>query len=155
MQIETPYHEGEVLVQNRAGESEIGRRNGRAISDSIVKGALKFIAQQPMAVLGSVDRRQNVWASLLIGRPGFMTADERAVEFDLTQTVRQPDDPLWINIEQAPRVGALVIELATRRRLRINGRVSRPGSDRLRLDVDESYPNRPKYIQRRHVLGDW
>lgn len=32
MQIEDPYHEGELLVQQQAGEVEMSRRNRRAIS---------------------------------------------------------------------------------------------------------------------------
>ena len=159
MRTEIPYHEGELLVQQRVGVLEEGRRNGRAISDSILRGALKFINQQSMAILGSLDSELNVWASVLVGQPGFMTAvDERTVEFDLTRMVKNPDDPFWANIEDRPEVGMLVIELATRRRLRINGRLTRSTSERLRLDVDAAYPNCPKYIQRRlirtHTVDD-
>ena len=152
MPIPNPYHEGELRVQELAGEVQDAEHTGRAISDTIIRGALKFIAQQPMAVLGSVDDDQNVWASILVGRPGFMAApDERTVEFDLSHAGINQHDPFWTNIEQNPRVGMLLIELATRRRLRINGEVSRPSADRLRLAlaVAESYPNCPKYIQRR------
>ena len=152
MPIPNPYHEGELRVQELAGELQDAQHTGRAIADAIIRGALKFIAQQPMAVLGSVDHDQNVWASILFGRPGFMTApDEKTVEFDLSQAGINQHDPFWTNIEQNPRVGMLLIELATRRRLRINGEVSRPSADRLRLAlaVAESYPNCPKYIQRR------
>ena len=108
-----------------------------------------------MAVLGSVDHDQNVWASILIGRPGFMSApDEQTVAFDLSQAGINPHDPFWTNIEQNPRVGMLLIDLATRRRLRINGEASRPSADRprLALAVAESYPNCPKYIQRRRMI---
>ena len=152
MRIENPYHEGELIVQERVGVLEEGKRNAAAIADSIVKGALKFIDQQPMAVLGSVDVDHNVWASVLVGEPGFMAAvDDRTVMFDLAQTARNTHDPFWENIAHRPEIGMLVIELASRRRLRINGRISRESDDRLRLDVAESYPNCPKYIQRRHV----
>jgi predicted pyridoxine 5'-phosphate oxidase superfamily flavin-nucleotide-binding protein len=48
-------------------------------------------------------------------------------------------------------VGMLLIDLATRRRLRINGRITRSTPGQLRLDVDAAYPNCPKYIQRRHL----
>jgi len=152
MPIPNPYHEGELRIQQLAGVLQEAKHTGRAISHTIIRGALKFIAQQSMAVLGSVDDDQNVWASILFGRPGFMTApDERTVEFDLSQAGINPHDPFWTNIEQNRRVGSLLIELATRRRLRINGEVSRPSADRLRLAlaVAESYPNCPKYIQRR------
>ena len=159
MRIEIPYHEGELLVQQRVGVLEQGQRNGRAISNSILRGALKFINQQPMAILGSLDRDLNVWASVLVGRAGFMTAvDDRTVEFDLTRIVKNAEDPFWANVEDQPEVGMLVIELATRRRLRLNGRLTRRTSEKLRLDVEASYPNCPKYIQRRlittHTIGD-
>jgi len=154
MPIPNPYHEGELRIQQLAGVPQEAEHIGRAISRTIIRGALKFIAQQSMAVLGSVDDDQNVWASILFGRPGFMTApDEKTVEFDLSQAGINQHDPFWTNIEQNPQVGMLLIELATRRRLRINGEVSRPSADRLRLAlaVAESYPNCPKYIQRRRI----
>ncbi len=152
MRIDNPFHEGELQVQERAGELEEGRRNGRVLADSIMKGALKFVAQQPMVVLGSVDDEQNVWASVLFGTPGFVIApDERRVEYDLSRAGVNEHDPFWKNIQYNPRIGALFLELATRRRLRINGTVARPTFDRLTLDVAECYPNCPKYIQRREV----
>jgi len=152
MKIETPYHAGELQVQERVGVLSEGERNAQVIQDSIVKGALRFISQQSMAVLGSLDHEQNVWASVFVGRPGFMRAeDERTVTFDLTTMVNNPQDPFWENIQLHPEVGLLAIELASRRRLRINGRITRVSDDLLRLHVEESYPNCPKYIQRRHI----
>ncbi len=152
MQTKNPYHEGELLVQQHVGEAREAQQNGRVVADTILKGALNFIEQQPFVVLGSVDCQQNVWASVLFGRPGFMkAADRHAVEFDLTQAICNWNDPFWSNVEHYSQVGALVIELATRRRLRVNGAISHTASERLRLDVVESYPNCPKYIQRRHL----
>ncbi len=152
MRIDNPFHEGEIQAQKRAGEFEEAQRNGRMLADSIMRGAMAFVAQQPMVVLGSVDEGQDVWASVLFGPPGFVRAtDERRLEFDLSQAGINEHDPFWENIQHHPRVGVLLIELATRRRLRINGTVDRPVSDRLTLDVTESYPNCPKYIQRRQI----
>ncbi len=152
MRIDSPFHEGELQVQERANELEEGARNGRVVADSIMKGALKFVAQQPMVVLGSVDDEQEVWASVLFGPPGFVTApDERRVEFDLAHAGINEHDPFWRNIQHNPRIGALFLELATRRRLRINGTVERPTDGKLELNVAECYPNCPKYIQRRHI----
>jgi len=152
MRIDNPFHEGELQVQERANELEEGTRNGRVVADSIMKGALKFVAQQPMVVLGSVDDEQNIWASVLFGPSGFVTSPgERRVEFDLARAAVNEHDPFWKNIQHRPRVGALFLELATRRRLRINCAVDRPTSDRLTLDVAECYPNCPKYIQRRGI----
>jgi predicted pyridoxine 5'-phosphate oxidase superfamily flavin-nucleotide-binding protein len=152
MRIENPYHEGELLAQKRAGELEEGRRNSQMISDSIIQGALKFISQQPLAIMGSLDKELNVWASVLVGKPGFMTAvDEQTVEFDLTRSAENSEDPFWTNIEDQSQVGMLLIELGTRRRLRINGRITRSAPEQLRLEVEAAYPNCPKYIQRRNI----
>ncbi len=103
MKIPNAYHEGELRIQQLDGVLQQAQSSGRVIAETIIKGALKFIAQQPMAVLGSVDDDQSVWASILFGRPGFMTApDEKTVEFDLSQAGINPDDPFWTNVQQNP-----------------------------------------------------
>ena len=152
MKIQNPFHEGELQVQERVGVLKEGAQNGVVIQDSIIKGALRYISQQPIAVLGSLDHEENVWASVFVGRPGFMRADdERTIRFDLSTLTHNPYDPFWKNIKQNPQVGMLAIELASRRRLRINGRITRESDKKLTLNVEESYPNCPKYIQRRHI----
>lgn len=148
----TPYHEGELAIQQRAREAHIAERNGAVIAPTIMRGALSFIRQQPMAILGSQDKEGRLWASLLFGNPGFLDPanDGRSLRILLGEADRQPADPLWGNIATNPQIGMLVIELGSRRRLRINGRVSSK-ADQVLLEVDEAYPNCPKYIQRRHV----
>ena len=152
MKIENPYHEGELQVQARVGVLDEGAMNARVIQDSIIKGALRFINQLPMAVFGSLDQEENVWASIFIGTPGFMKAeDDRTVTFDLTRMMPNLHDPFWENIQNQSQVGMLAIELASRRRLRINGQITRISDTVLQLQVEESYPNCPKYIQKRHL----
>lgn len=153
MHPENPFHEGELLVQQRVGEAIEAQQNGKVITDTILKGAFKFIKQQPMVVLGSMDAQQNVWASVLFGYPGFIKpVDPQTIEIDLTQASPHPRDPFWTNIDHEHHIGMLVIELGSRRRLRINGIIDQIASEQLRLNVLESYPNCPKYIQRRHFL---
>ena len=152
MKIENPYHEGELQVQRHLGVLDEGAMNSRVIQNSIINGALRFINQLPMVVFGSLDQEQNVWASVFIGKPGFMEAeDERTVTFDLSRMMHNPFDPFWENIQKNSQVGMLAIELASRRRLRINGTITRISDTALRLHVEESYPNCPKYIQKRHL----
>lgn len=151
MRIENPFHEGELLVQQQAGETAKGEQNGRIIADSLPKNALKFIEQQSMVVLGSVDEQKNIWASILLGNAGFIKAIAlQTVEID-RQQVFELEDPFWTNIKHENRIGMLVIELETRRRLRINGAIAQTTADKLSLQVTESYPNCPKYIQRRQL----
>lgn len=152
MRPENPFHEGELLVQQRVGEAIEAQQSGKIIADTIPKGALKFIEQQPMVVLGSVDAQQNIWASVLFGHPGFIKpVDPQTIKLDLTQAIPHPRDPFWTNIDHEHHIGMLVIELASRRRLRINGTIDQIVSEQLRLNVMEAYPNCSKYIQRRHL----
>lgn len=152
----SPFHEGELFVQQRSGELESALGNGRMLAGAIPPGALAFVAQQPMVVVGSLDSKLYPWASPLVGPPGFVRAiDPTHVKIDLEAAAGNQADPLWENIAHQSQVGLLLIELPTRRRLRINGRIERIEPARLQIQVEESYPNCPKYIQRRRVaLGE-
>lgn len=145
------YHAGELAVQERAGESRMARVNGGALSDRIPAGAIPFLAQQPMVVAASTAADGSVWASLLVGEPGFVRADDAlTLNVDLSRPRSASDDPLWSNLERDHDVGLLLIELSTRRRLRVNGRaVFEADGRQLRIEVGAAYPNCPKYIQRR------
>lgn len=148
---DSPYHEGELAAQRLAGEAHISAMTGRAIAAAIPAGALSFIAQQPMAIVGSVAVGGEVWASVLWGLPGFLRAnDARTLALDARQPLSAADDPLWRNLRDDARLGLLLIELASRRRLRINGRVRCNADGAWLIDVQAAYPNCPKYIQRRH-----
>jgi predicted pyridoxine 5'-phosphate oxidase superfamily flavin-nucleotide-binding protein len=155
MKFDQPFHEGEIRAQKLAGEAWAAEQNGQIIADEIPGGALAFIENQPFSVIGSSDPEGRLWASVLLGELGFMRAhDRRTVTVDLKRAFVSPSDPLWRNLETDPKVGALVIDLATRRRLRINGNLSKTGDDSLELFVAESFPNCPKFIQRRHFVFD-
>jgi len=146
----SPFHEGELEVQSLAGESQMAKRNGVLIADRIIGGARSLLQQQSMVVFASQDRGNNLWSSIVFGRPGFMRSEDGyAVDFDLSNVALQEKDPLWANIEVNSSAGMLAIDLATRRRIRINGLLSRPRENSLRLSVQEAYPNCPKYITRR------
>jgi ferredoxin-NADP reductase/predicted pyridoxine 5'-phosphate oxidase superfamily flavin-nucleotide-binding protein len=152
MAINSPYHEGELAIQQRVDETETARINAGAIDKTILAGALRFIEQQPMVVIGSMDPKGQVWVSTLFGNPGFIRAvDNKTLELDISQPRSAECDPLWNNLLENPDVGLLVIELGSRRRIRINGRARKVSAKRILIDVERAYPNCPKYIQRR----DW
>ncbi|MFD0905317.1 pyridoxamine 5'-phosphate oxidase family protein [Actinomadura sediminis] len=140
------YHEGERAAQRRAGLLDQGGFSGRAIRAEIPEVASKFLAQQPMLVLGAADGRGRLWATLLTGRPGFLRADD-----DRTLTVDArtgPDDPLHDRLSGPAPVGMLAIEPSRHRRMRMNGRAV-PTARGLRVTLDQVYSNCPKYIQKR------
>ncbi len=148
---QSPFHKGELQVQKRVNEDDIAVRTGVAIKDFIPVGALKFIDKQPIIIASSLDNERNIWTSILAGKPGFVSAiDERNIDIHLPAIVSSKSDPFWANIEKERNIGLLFIELATRRRLRVNGTVSISG-DNLHVAVEQAYPNCPKYIQRREM----
>jgi predicted pyridoxine 5'-phosphate oxidase superfamily flavin-nucleotide-binding protein len=152
MGTEFGFHDGEREVQTRAGERSIADRNGSVLTDNVIAGARPFIAKQFMLPISSIDPEQNLWASVLFGKPGFLqTPDGSSIMIGVAADARDPNDPFWRNIEQAPQVGMLFIELATRRRYRVNGKVTANTADHLEVGIDEAYPNCPKYIQRRQM----
>lgn len=147
-----PYHEGERAVQDRINPSAAARTTQRAISDCLPAGALPFIENQSIAIIGSRDKQGRIWASIVMGRQGFLAARGlRAVHLDMSRAAIIKDDPLWTNLSSDSAVGVLLIDFVTRRRLRINGRMTNAGSNQWTLDIAQAYANCPRYIQTRQI----
>lgn len=141
------YHTGELATQARAGVQDMARRVGQTIHSLIPLAAQNFLGSQLMAILGTVDANGRVWASLLTGQPGFMQAvNERTVRIE---TSLVSGDPLVENLRMSHDVGVLVIDLATRRRMRMNGKAEQQPDGSLYVMPKEVYANCPKYIQLR------
>ena len=145
------YHPGELSVQERAGVREMAARIGRSIGTTIPPAAWNFLRSQPLVVVGSVDARQRVWASLLTGAPGFLHAvDEHTVRINARPAT---GDPLGSNLAANRKVGMIAIEFATRRRMRLNGRAEVGADGAITINAQQVYSNCPKYIQARRWRG--
>lgn len=146
-----PFHQGEIEVQQRAGESARARANGAVVKSEILEGALSFIARQPLVAVGTAASDGSLWASVIFGAIGFMRAeDTHTVHIDLEQAAVAKGDLVLENLVHDDRIGTLMIELETRRRLKVNGRATLASND-LVVSVEKSFPLCPKYIQRRKV----
>ena len=144
----SPFHAGEQAIQDRVGRREEMERFGRRIIRPFMPDQHReFFAALPFAVIGALDADGRPWASLAFGRPGFLTAPERD-RLDLT-TQFHPDDPVGGALEAGAPVGLLGVELASRRRNRVNGRVVEKEGARRVIAVDQSFGNCPQYIQNR------
>lgn len=147
-----PFHEGELAVQERAGAREIAHRTGAIVSSRIVPGALPFLAAQRLLAVSITGDDGHLWTSVWFGEPGFVhSADGRRVSIRPSLMTASPDDPARGRLTLGRDVGFLAIELASRRRLRINGTIDGLSADEISVRVRESLPNCPKYIQRRHA----
>ena len=149
--VNSPYHDGEREVQRRAGVLQDAEAVGRGIRSTLPRGTDRFLARQRLAVAGSLEARDRVWASLLSGPPGFV----QPVDPQLLRLAARPapGDPLAGNLETRPELGLLVLDPTTRQRMRFNGR-SLPRPEGLFLLVDQAYGNCPKYIQLRQPQRD-
>jgi uncharacterized protein len=144
------YHEGELAVQERAGVREMAGRIGRGIRDTIPDPAREFLLGQDFAVLGGLDPGGRVWASPLTGGEGFLDAvSERLLRVSPRAVV---GDPLAGGLVEGAPVGLLAIDFATRRRMRLNGRVSATGDGGFEVSSEQVYSNCPKYIQLRETV---
>ena len=133
---DNPFHEGELAVQQRLGIAErmlgIGQRVVRTFMPEQHR---QFYAQLPFVMVGSVDDQQRPWASVLVGEPGFIQSpDERQLSFAARPV---PGDPLAEGLKPGAPLGFLGIELHTRRRNRVNGRVSQVREGGFTVEVEQ------------------
>ena len=145
------FHPGELAAQARAGVRGEAERVGRIIRASVPPAAASFLAHQRMLVIGGADDRGLMWSSLLTGAPGFLRAGVVGGK-DVVDIAAHPlvADPLAAAVSHRTRLGAIAIEPATRRRMRVNG-VSEPTEGGLRITADQVYANCPRFIRRRGI----
>lgn len=144
----TGFHEGETAVQRRAGvEAEARRLEGMLGASGLSAGAVAFLASQRFAALTGRDHDGVLWISPLAGPPGFLRGDEGLLR---VSAVPRAGDPLH-EIPGGQQVGLIAIDLAARRRLRVNGELVDADGGGLTVRVDQSYGNCPKYIHRHAI----
>jgi hypothetical protein len=111
-------------------------------------GASAFLAERTFAALTARDQAGRLWISPLTGPPGFLDATSAGTL--AVHVAPAEGDPLH-RLPAGQPVGLLVIEFATRRRIRVNGDLTVVNSDTLCIDVGQAYGNCPQYIQQRHL----
>lgn len=147
----SPYHAGEQAAQARAGVRERAERMGRRMIRAFMPDQHReFFAAQPFLAIGSIDGEGRPWASLLAGPPGFVTSPDARHLHVAARPL--PGDPLAASLREGAAVGILGIELATRRRNRVNGRLRAVSAGGFTVEVAQSFGNCPQYIQRRDAV---
>jgi predicted pyridoxine 5'-phosphate oxidase superfamily flavin-nucleotide-binding protein len=147
----SPFHAGEQTIQSLAGVRDRMERKGRAVIRNYMPEQHRaFFSALPFMVVGLVDQNGHPWATALSGLPGFMNSTEPNL---LTiKAWLDPDDPLHSCLRDGAPVGGLGIELSTRRRNRINGRIENcVVGEGFSMRVQQSFGNCPKYIQARNT----
>lgn len=146
--MDTPFHPGELAIQERAGVRELVADFGsRAIRTFMPDQHRDFFTLLPWLLVGSVTPDGQPRASVLWGRPSFAHSPEPThLRID---ALAETDDPLHANLHDGAQLGLLGLELPTRRRNRLNGVVDQLDDTGFSVRVMQSFGNCPKYIQSR------
>jgi uncharacterized protein len=148
----SPFHHGERQVQTRAGVRDVMERKGGAvIRDFMPDQHRAFFETLPFLVVSTADQQGQPWASMLFGSPGFLSSPNPSLL--AIEALPAEGDPIAAGMRDGRPLGGLGIELPTRRRNRVNGRIETSESaQRIALRVQQSFGNCPKYIQARKWL---
>ncbi|OBF44722.1 hypothetical protein A5787_13030 [Mycobacterium sp. 852002-50816_SCH5313054-b] len=147
----TGFHSGELAMQRQAGvEAQAARLAPMLAPGQLRAGTAAFLSEVTFAALTARDTTGRLWTSPLLGPAGFLQA---ASPTTLRIHASLPSaDPLHGPACGQP-VGVIAMNFLTRRRLRINGRLT--GNDGgLTIDIDQAYGNCPQYIQQRRIQVD-
>jgi len=145
---DNPFHAGEQAVHERLGirERMVGLGQ-KVIRTAMPEQHQRFFEQLPFMLVGSVDSAGQPWASVLVGKPGFVQAPgAKRLDFRARPI---PGDPLAEGLAAGAQLGFLGIELHTRRRNRVNGHVVAADAQGFSVEVDQSVGNCPQYVQGR------
>jgi ferredoxin-NADP reductase/predicted pyridoxine 5'-phosphate oxidase superfamily flavin-nucleotide-binding protein len=144
-----PWHKGELELQRRAGVAEQMDSVGRKVMRTfLLDQHREFYPLLPFIVIGSVDPDGAPWATIRAGQPGFLQSPDPLTL--IVDAARDPEDPAERGMEDGDAIGLVGVDLMTRRRNRLNGKVSRNGGDGFSVTVGHSFGNCPRYIQNRH-----
>jgi len=142
----SPFHAGELAVQERVGVRELAHSSGaRSIRSFMPEQHRTFFNELPLMVLGGIDANGQPWATLRVGKPGFLSSPDIHTLHIAGTTL--PGDPLAGAWKVGSMIGGLGIQAETRRRNRVNGVITSIEHDAITLNVSQSFGNCPKYIQ--------
>lgn len=146
----SPFHHCETAVQDRLGISQQYRQKvSRFIRDEMPEQHQTFFANLPFVLIAALDEQGYPWLTPVFGKPGFIeVASASTFSIHSAPTL---SSAVQLQLNPADKIGILGIELETRRRNRLNGTVSQNQNGILDIQVDQSFGNCPKYIQKRSL----
>jgi len=146
----SPFHTGERAVQERLGVRDRLERQGRRMIRAFLPSQHRsFYAGLPWLLVASADGQGRPWCSALCGEPGFLSSPDPA--HLRVGALPRAGDPLARDLAIGARVGLLGLDPATRRRNRLNGRVTALDGGGFVVAVDQAFGNCPQYIQAREL----
>jgi predicted pyridoxine 5'-phosphate oxidase superfamily flavin-nucleotide-binding protein len=143
--IPMPFHKGELIAQALAGVDPFNAPIRNRMPDQ----HRTFFPLLPFVCVAVADDEGWPLATLVQGPPGFATSPDPARL--QVAALPAPDDPVRARLVAGAPVGMLGIDLATRRRNRLNGVLAQVGEGGFAVDVAQSFGNCPRYIHVRSL----
>lgn len=141
-----PFHAGEQAAQNRAGASNVASWASGFVRDYLPQQHRDFYCSLPFLVLSGADEGGNIWTTLVEGEDCFIKSDNpNSLKLDAKI---DSADPLAALFSNGGDIGAIGVELATRRRNRFSGRII-PGESNIEIEMRQTFGNCPQYIHAR------
>lgn len=145
------WHDGERHMQRRAGSDEaLADFAPRIYQNHLGPAQAAFVELLPYVVVGSVDASGDPWVTMLEGFPGLMSS--QGVFELLVNAARNAADPADAGLGDGHAVGLLCINLALRRRLRLNGWLRREDEAQFTVEIEQCFGICHKYIQARQWM---
>ena len=144
----SPFHVGEQTVQSRTGvRQSIESWARKVIRPFMPNQHREFYSKLPFVVAAARDADDRQWVTLLAGPPDFIhSPDARGLWIS---ALPHPGDALAEALTPGTDLGLLGIDLETRRRNRVNGRLGTLQPDGFRFDAIQAFGNCPQYITER------
>lgn len=141
----SPWHKGETQIQAALGITERMAKMGQLlIRDFMPDEHREFFTQLEFIVLSALDETGRVWPFIWSGQVGFITSpDPTHLVIERGPLSGQPEGLL---LQVGDKISLLGIVPETKRRNRMNGTILRADSQKIKVKVDQSYGNCPKYI---------
>ena len=145
---QSQFHSAEIAIQERLGIAELVAQNSKGfIRAAMPEQHRKFYSELPFVVLGIPDNEGYPWPIPMFGQAGFIQSpNDTTLQFTgLPKVIKT----LALEFITGQKIGMLGIQLSTRRRNRVNGVIQAISDDSFSIQVEQSFGNCPKYIQKR------
>ncbi|WP_096087676.1 pyridoxamine 5'-phosphate oxidase family protein [Agaribacterium haliotis] len=149
------FHRGEQKVQRRLGLGDSVAKKTKAFVRSFMPDQHRtFFSQLTFTALALEDQQGYPWALPLFGPEGFISSpDNKRLHIKLRSALFELlVAELNLNRHIGAKIGMLGIDLASRRRNRMNGSIVDSAQTSLDIAVEQSFGNCAKYIQARELL---
>ncbi|MBL3827113.1 MULTISPECIES: 2Fe-2S iron-sulfur cluster-binding protein [unclassified Marinobacter] len=148
------FHIGERAVQARADVPDTWLKQTESfVRTEMPQQHRDFFESLPLLFLALLDRNGRPWCVPAFGAPGFVVSPAP----DLLELRRTPvlSNEFGLDRSTDASVGIVGIDLNSRRRNRVNGRVQHTSDGAMTIQVDQSFGNCPQYIQTRAMAAAW